>query len=172
MIREFLTPEFRKFLLTGGVAAAVNLASRVAFDVVMSYSAAIVLAYASGMVTAYGLARRFVFVDATTSTAQSATRFTIVNLFGMAQTWIVSVSLAEWLLPALGIDRFAHTLAHVAGVIAPVFTSFLGHRFWTFAGDSDSPSNGQTEVRVTEPNAASRASLSDTTIDRASHSDS
>ena len=32
----------------------------------------------------------------------------------------------------LGIDRFAAELAHAVGVMVPVFTSYLGHKHWSF----------------------------------------
>ena len=49
------------FLITGGIAALVNLATRIAFNLVMPFEIAIIVAYLCGMTTAYILARRFVF---------------------------------------------------------------------------------------------------------------
>jgi len=132
MLTDFLQPQFRRFLVTGGIAALINLGSRIAYNQAVSYSTAIVLAYLTGMVAAYVLARRFVFTDSNRSTAASAPRFVIVNLFAIVQTWAVSIVLAEHVLPGLGIVRFAHALAHAVGVVVPAFTSFLGHRRWTF----------------------------------------
>lgn len=133
VIGEFLTPQFRRFLVTGGIAASLNVGSRMIFDLFMPYSAAIVLAYLTGMVTAYLLARRYVFTDSERHHAESTVRFAIVNAFGIAQTWLVSIALGDHLLPSLGITSHAHDLAHLAGVAAPVFTSFVAHRRWTFA---------------------------------------
>ena len=94
--------EFLRFLAAGGVAAAVNIASRWAFDHVMGYSAAIVLGYLCGMVTAFVLMKFLVFGASRLSTGGEAVRFTIVNLAAVVQVWGISVLLAEWAFPALG----------------------------------------------------------------------
>lgn len=132
MAKVFFSRQFLAFLVTGGIAAAVNFGSRILYNQWMGYSAAIVLAYLTGMATAFLLARAFVFQESTQTLHRSAFYFTLVNLAAVAQTWIVSVVLACYLLPALGIDRYVREIAHGAGVVVPVFTSYLGHKRWSF----------------------------------------
>ena len=120
------------FLATGGVAAAVNFGSRILYSQWLPYSAAIVIAYVTGMTTAFFLARTFVFTAATRSMSTSAARFVAVNGVAVLQTWAVSVGLAFYLLPWLDIGWHRLELAHLAGVIVPVFTSYLGHKHWSF----------------------------------------
>jgi putative flippase GtrA len=110
----------------------VNLGSRVLYDEVLTYSQAIVLAYLTGMLVAFALARRFVFTQATRPTSASFPRFAVVNVVGVAQTWAVSLALARHALPAIGLERFVPEIAHLCGVAVPVFTSFVGHRVWSF----------------------------------------
>ena len=98
----------------------------------MSYSAAIVIAYLTGMVTAFVLARLFVFTKSTQSTGRSILFFTLVNLIAVLQTWGVSVGLAYYLFPRLGIVWHARDVAHLIGVAVPVFTSYVGHKKWSF----------------------------------------
>jgi len=131
-MNDFLTPQFRRFLITGGIAAGVNIGSRVLYDMFMPYSLAIVLAHFTGMATAYLLARRYVFTESKRQHLEGSIRYAIVNVAGVAQTWLVSMILAEYALPALGVIDHAHDIAHVIGVGAPVFTSFAAHRYWTF----------------------------------------
>jgi putative flippase GtrA len=52
---------FVRFLVTGGFAALVNLGSRYLLNQYMSFEAAVAVAYLFGVVTAYSLARLFVF---------------------------------------------------------------------------------------------------------------
>lgn len=125
-------PQFLRFLAAGGVAALANFGSRIAFSLVLPYAAAIVLAYLVGMVTAFLLNRAFVFTGAANPVAQQAGRFVLVNLAAVAQTLAISLLLARWGLPALGIGAHAETIAHAVGVLVPVFTSYLGHRHWSF----------------------------------------
>jgi len=102
------------------------------YSLFVSYSAAIVLAYITGMVAAYFLVRRFVFDATLQPLSESAPRFVVVNALAVLQTWAVSVVLAGHLLPALGVLRFAQEIGHAVGVVVPAFTSFIGHRRWTF----------------------------------------
>jgi len=44
----------------------------------------------------------------------------------------LEMMLADWLLPALGVRQYMHELAHAAGVVVPVFTSYLGHKHLSF----------------------------------------
>jgi len=132
MSSVFLSRQFLAFLFTGGIAAAVNFGSRIVYNQWMGYSAAIVVAYLTGMLTAFILARLFVFTDSTQALHRSAFYFTLVNLAAVVQTWLVSVGLAYYVLPALGVTQFAPEIAHACGVVVPVFTSYIGHKRWSF----------------------------------------
>jgi putative flippase GtrA len=112
MIGEFGSRQFAAFLMTGGIAALVNFGSRVLYDRWTSFSIAVVLAYVTGMVTAFVLAKAFVFTAPAHGVGRSALIFAAVNAAAVAQTWVVSM-------------LFAY---HVV----PVFTSYLGHKHWTF----------------------------------------
>jgi len=48
------------------------------------------------------------------------------------QTWLISMGLAVYVLPAMGVKVFVHEMAHAAGIVAPVFTSYLGHKHFSF----------------------------------------
>ncbi len=123
---------FLLFLLTGGFAAAVNWTSRIVYNLWMPYSYAIVIAYLTGMATAFVLAKRFVFTTSKQSTRRSAAIFTLVNVAAIFQTWAVSVLLAYHVFPALGVAWHDKEIAHLIGVVVPVFTSFVGHKRYTF----------------------------------------
>lgn len=125
--------QFLKFLVTGGIAALVNLLSRYALNFVMSFEAAVVVAYLLGMTTAYLLARRFVFDASGRSVASEVRRFVLVNIVALGFVWVISVGLARVVFPAIGMTWHANDIAHLIGVLAPAVTSFIGHRFYTFA---------------------------------------
>jgi len=130
--RHYLSRQFLVFLLTGGVAALVNFCSRMVYDQWMSFSSAVVVAYLTGMVTAFVLARQFVFRDSGQTLSRSMLYFVLVNLLAVIQTWLVSMLMLYQALPALAISRFAPEIAHATGIVIPVFTSFLGHKYWSF----------------------------------------
>jgi putative flippase GtrA len=124
--------QFVLFLLTGGVAALVNVVSRIGFSQFLSFELAVLAAYGIGMVTAYVLARQFVFRSSTITMRRSFAAFALVNLFAVLQTWIVSVGMRNWLLPLLGIVVLKDLIAHTTGVLVPVVSSYFGHKHISF----------------------------------------
>lgn len=135
MVRSgFVSKKFLMFLLTGGFAAAVNWGSRIVYSLWLPYSAAIVVAFFTGLITGFILVKLFVFKETRHSTARSAFYFTLVNLIAIVQTWAVSMALAFYVLPRLGITWHVKEIAHLVGVCVPVFTSYVGHKHITFRG--------------------------------------
>jgi putative flippase GtrA len=128
-----MSRQFIRFLSTGGVAAIVNLLSRYELNKTMSFGAAVVVAYFVGMITAYVLARRFVFKASGRSVASELKRFTIVNAFSLVLVWSISIGLAKYLFPTIGLVWHADDIAHFTGVAAPAAASYFGHRAYTFS---------------------------------------
>jgi putative flippase GtrA len=91
-----------------------------------------VCAYVIGMVTAYVLNRRFIFEKSGRAAHSEVWRFTLVNVVALAQVWGVSVILERWALPTMGWTWRPEEIAHAVGVVSPVFTSYFGHRYFTF----------------------------------------
>lgn len=132
-IARVLEHRFGRFLVTGGIAAVVNVLSRYFLSLIMEYRWAVIAAYLCGMTTAWILSRLFVFEASGRGRAAEYLRFGLVNLFAAAQVWLVSVGLAEYLFPRVGFSWHPETTAHIIGVIVPVFTSYLGHKHFSFA---------------------------------------
>lgn len=127
-----LTPQFVRFLVAGGIAAAANFGSRFFFSQWLPYGVAIVLAYLVGMTVAFVLMRRHVFTDSQSALGPQIAKFVGVNLLAVLQTLLISLALARWLLPSLGVLEHGEAIAHLVGVVVPVFTSYFGHRLLTF----------------------------------------
>jgi len=123
---------FLKFVVAAGLSVPVNLGSRILFSRAMPFEAAIVLSHVCGMLTAYLLTRLFVFERSGRKAASELSRFALVNLASVAQTWIVAVGLVRFVFPALGVVREAELLAHGTGLAFAAFTSFYGHRHFSF----------------------------------------
>ncbi len=131
MIRQFMNRQFLGFVVTGGLAACVNFGSRMVYNRWLDFSSSVVLAYLTGMVTAFILARLFVFRDGSQSVQKSAAIFALVNVVAVLQTWGISMAL-YYLLPFVGVDSHVPEIAHAVGVMVPVFTSYLGHKKYSF----------------------------------------
>lgn len=132
MIQQFMSRQFLMFLLTGGTAAAINFSSRILYSQWLGFSSAVILAYLTGMITAFALAKIFVFKQSQQSVQRSALFFVLVNLVAILQTWAISMGLAYYLLPSMGVTLFVPEIAHAVGVAVPVFSSYLGHKRWSF----------------------------------------
>jgi len=127
-----LSSQFIRFLVAGSIAAAANYGSRFLFSIWLSYGPAIVLAYLVGMSVAFVLMRQHVFSAAGGALGPQVAKFVAVNLLAVIQTLIISFVLARWILPSLGVVTHAEAIAHLAGVLVPVATSYFGHRMLTF----------------------------------------
>jgi putative flippase GtrA len=132
LARQPVSSEFIRFVLVGGVAAVVNIVSRLFLSSLVSFEAAVAIAYLVGMVTAFCLARQFVFEKSERHVGNEAMRFVLVNLAALLQVWIVSVGLAAWIFPRIGFVWQAELIAHMIGVLSPVVTSYFGHKYFTF----------------------------------------
>ena len=132
---DFTSREFLLFLGTGGLAALINFGSRFLYNRYVGFSSAVILAYLTGMVAAFFLAKMFVFQKSKHSMARSVLYFSLINVLALVQTWGVSMALAYWILPAVGILRFSEEIAHLGGIAVPVFTSYLGHKYFSFKSE-------------------------------------
>ena len=132
MIKHFFSKQFMIFLLTGGTAAVINFSSRIFYSQHVDFSSAVILAYITGMITAFVLAKLFVFKKSQQSVFRCALFFVLVNLVAILQTWGISMGLANYLLPSLGITLYVQEIAHATGIAVPVFTSYIGHKRWSF----------------------------------------
>jgi putative flippase GtrA len=131
VLREQLARQFVRFLAAGGTAALANFGSRFLFSEFMAFEYAVVLAFFVGLGTGFILSRSYVFAPSQHAVHVEMTYYLFVNLLALVQTWLLSVYLAKILTPQLG-QALAQAVAHLAGIMLPVITSYFGHRYFTF----------------------------------------
>jgi putative flippase GtrA len=132
-VKRIFQSQFARFLVTGGLAAAINIVSRYLLTGPLGYRWAVVAAYVCGMTAAWCLARSFAFAPSGRGRAAEYSRFALVNAVAAVQVYGVSVGLAEYVFPAVAFTWHPEDIAHVIGVTIPVFTSYLGHKHFSFA---------------------------------------
>ncbi len=120
------------FTITGGIAAICNLGARVLLSRVMRYELAVLFAYLVGVVVAFVLARSFVFEKSGSGWHGQLARFAIVNVFGFAQVWLISVGLARMVFPRMAFHWHPEDVAHLIGVASPIFVSYYAHKHFSF----------------------------------------
>ncbi len=131
---------FAKFLLVGGIAAAVNWGSRFGFNLVMNLAGSVAAAYLLGMTVAYVLSRLLVFERSGRAVAEEFLRFGLVNVVALAIVEGVTEGLVRGLFPAIHFAWHPEAVAHAIGVASPTVTSYLGHRHFTFGKRAPAPS--------------------------------
>jgi len=127
-----INPQFLRFLIAGGIAAGANFGSRFVFSVFFEYAFAVFFAYLVGMLVAFSLMRCHVFDANNGPLGPQIIKFVGVNLLAVLQTLLISLLLARWVLPSLGLLAHAEAMAHLAGVLVPAVSSYFGHKFLTF----------------------------------------
>ena len=128
--------QFVGFLLVGVVSTGCNLASRYVFEWVSNYEIALIGANTVGVLSAFFLNRWWVFKTARQPVLAALARFTLVNLAGIAVSWVAAVLMYRQLFPALGMQWHPDLVAHALGIAVPVLPNYLAHRHWTFADQS------------------------------------
>jgi putative flippase GtrA len=124
--------QFIRFLVASGLAAIVNVVSRIILSHWLPYVPAILIAFCLGLLTAFSLNKLFVFGPSRNRLHHQFLWFLTINLAAVAQTVITSLVTARWLLPAMHVDFHNETIAHAIGVMVPAVTSYLGHKRLSF----------------------------------------
>lgn len=128
---QFKQKQFLLFVISGGIAALVNIFTRAFLAIFLEFRISIIYAYLIGMITAYILSRRFVFMSNHNLT-KSFIAFIFINLIAIIQTYFISVFFKEIVLPFFGVEVLVDLISHSIGVIFPVFTSYVGHKYISF----------------------------------------
>ncbi len=124
--------QFSSFLLSGAIASTLNWGSRFIFSQYFSFQIAVVLAFVVGLFSGFILMRFFVFKKSRNTVKSQVMRYFSVNILALAQTFIVSIFMINLLSIFLDEKILMEAIAHAIGIIVPVFTSYLGHKYFTF----------------------------------------
>ncbi len=132
ILNDFFTPQFLRFLVAGGIAACFNFATGFMLEPYLSHNLDVVAGHLCGMVVAFFLFEQKVFGRADGSRLREVVIFCIVNGLAILQTIIVFILLKDYLFPAVDWLYYPDELARMIAIAVPVFTSFLGHKYFTF----------------------------------------
>lgn len=100
----------------------------------MSFEIAVMAAYIVGMTAGYLLYKHYVFPGGDTPTGVQIRNFVLVNLVGIVIVATLSSVLANQVLPNLiGAKDLREALAHGLAIGTSAATSFVGHKWVTFA---------------------------------------
>jgi len=134
VVSLYVSMQFARFLLVGGVALVCHWLSRFAFNAFVSYGWAIVLAYGVGILVAFVLNKIYVFPFSGRSLNFEIFFFFLVNIAAFPFVWIIAYALGEWVLADRMPRELALAIAHGFAITLPVFANFALHKFITFRG--------------------------------------
>ena len=125
--------EFVRYVISGGTATILNLATVWLSRQVTTYEIAVFIGAMVGTATSYILTKTVVFnSNKKAFDHMEMVRFLSVHAVVCLQIWLVSVSLERWLLPAGWSSDARETLASAIGVGSVVLTGFILHRNVTY----------------------------------------
>lgn len=130
----FFTRQFVQFGLVGFIAALLHWSSRIAFNIVVSYELALVLAYGVGIFSALVLNKIYVFPLSKKPLRWEIFFFVLINLIAFPFVWSIAYVLSEIVFPRIGLLFYPRAIAHGLAIVFPLFINFLAHKFITFQG--------------------------------------
>lgn len=134
-------PQIVRFLLLGGLAAAINWLVRFPLSLVLPFPAAVFVAYLIGMSAGFTLYRAYVFPNSRQPVPLQVTLFLIVNALGAVVVMAVSLTLLDHLLPAIGWSVLPEAVAHGTAIGVGAVANFFGHKYLSFRVTPDHAEN-------------------------------
>src|SRR5262245_17791914 len=128
----YLSEQFGRFLIVGGIALISNWLSRFAFNWFVGFGTAIVLAYLVGIAVAFVLNKIFVFPYSNRSLNYEMFFFAFFNIAAFPFVWSAAYALGEWIFVCWFPRQMALALGHGLAIALPVFVSFVLHKYVTF----------------------------------------
>lgn len=125
-------PQIVRFLLLGGLAAAVNWLARIVLSLALPFPTAVLVAYMIGMSAGFTLYRAYVFPRSALPVPVQIGCFLAVNAVGATVVMAVSLGLVDIVLPAAGYAFQAEAVGHGIAIGVGAVTNFLGHKHLTF----------------------------------------
>lgn len=132
LLDQFVSRQFLRFLVAGGIAAIVNFSVGFSLSGLLPFHGDIIAGHLSGMVVAFILFGREVFDESGNSQIRKVLIFTAVNTAALMQTYIVYYLLTHFVFPYAAFILYADVIARATAIVTPIFTSFLGHKYFTF----------------------------------------
>jgi putative flippase GtrA len=134
LVTFYISEQFARFLVVGGIALATNWLSRFVFNWFVGYGWAIVFAYMVGILVAFCLNKIYVFPFSQRPLGFEILFFTVVNVVAFPFVLITAYVFGEWLLSGYMTRSWALALGHGLAITLPVFANFALHKFITFRG--------------------------------------
>lgn len=132
-MQALLQNQVVRFLLLGGLAAAINWLVRFPLSLIMPLSAAVLVAYVIGMSAGFCLYRTFVFPGSNRPMAQQIVVFLLVNLAGAVVVLALTFAFVDLQSGMAWPETIKEGLAHGVAIGIGAIVNFFGHKLLTFS---------------------------------------
>ena len=132
LLSMYLTGQFGKFLIAGGLAAMANFGSRFAFEPWLGFRGGVVAAYGVGFLTAFILNKLFVFPASGKRLREEMGWFFLFNALAFPVVLGAAIVLNAYVFGRWLPAKLAESGAHGVAIMLPVFVNFAAHKFVTF----------------------------------------
>ncbi|MDQ7824589.1 MAG: GtrA family protein [Candidatus Eremiobacteraeota bacterium] len=130
--REFLSRQFAKFLLVGGIAASANFFSRFLFRLWFPYVVSVGLSFTLGTVVSFILNKTFTFKSYEESTAVQAFKFALTGLVYIVLGSAVAQGI-YWITGHFALPpSWRESLSHALSIAICTVYSFLVIKYFAF----------------------------------------
>jgi len=131
--KQDLTHQIISFSLLSGLAALMNIVSRIILSRFLTFQIAVTSAYVLGMILNFFLNKKFTFPDGPRKAAAELRTFSCIALFGLLLTNLLSAGcLALYSALISASEQALETLAHISAVALVGIYSFLGHKYISY----------------------------------------
>lgn len=124
-----------RYLLTSGLAAIVNFASRFLYNLFFAFGTSVTLAYCTGMLVNFVFSKLYAFDSRNSGkTHREVLKFFVVAGLGLLVTYVVSTVLLYLLTRYFESSHLEiqKTVSHVGGMGIGFVANFVGHKLLTF----------------------------------------
>ena len=132
LLSLYLSGQFGKFLIAGGLAALANFVSRFGFELWFGFWGSVVAAYGVGFFTAFFLNRAFVFPASGKPLHEEMAWFFLFNALAFPVVLGASIALNSYVLGPWLPPQLSEAGSHAIAIMLPVFVNFAAHKFITF----------------------------------------
>lgn len=132
---NFISKQFFRFLLVGGVAALANFLSRFAFQVIFPYTLSVALAFSMGTIISFILNRSYTFAAYDEKAVVQFIKFITIAIFGIALAALIawlSMTAYKTLHIDLVNEKQMESIAHIIAIFLITFYNFLAMKYFSF----------------------------------------
>jgi putative flippase GtrA len=132
---NFISKQFLRFLLVGGIAGLANFLSRFAFQIFFSYTLSVALAFSFGTVISFILNRSYTFAAYDEKAMIQFIKFILIAIVGIALAAVIAwLGMVIYKALKIGLvnEKQMESIAHIIAIFLITFYNFLAMKYFSF----------------------------------------